>query len=119
MSVVYKATQLRVNRHVAIKTLRLQMDTKPIYRERFQREISLLCTLNHPHIVTVYDCVIGPDDQPYVVMDYLRGKSLEQLIKDSGAMPVDRCARIAVQVLSALDHAHRKGVIHRDLKPGN
>jgi serine/threonine-protein kinase len=119
MSVVYKATQLAVNRHVAIKTLRLQMDSKPIYRDRFQREISLLCALNHPHIVTVYDCVIGPDDQPYVVMDYLRGKSLEQLIKGDGAMPVERCARIAVQVLSALDHAHRKGVIHRDLKPGN
>jgi len=119
MSVVYKATQMRVNRHVAIKTLRLQLDSKPVYRERFQREISLLCTLNHPHIVTVYDCVIGADDQPYVVMDYLRGESLEALIARIGAMPVDRFARIAVQVCGALDHAHRKGVIHRDLKPGN
>ena len=119
MSVVYKATQLRVNRHVAIKTLRLQLDTKPVYRERFQREISLLCTLGHPHIVTVYDCLIGPDEQPYVVMDYLRGRSLEQLIKERGALPVERAIRIAVQVLSALEHAHRKGVIHRDLKPGN
>jgi serine/threonine-protein kinase len=119
MSVVYKATQLRVNRHVAIKTLRLQLDSKPVYRERFQREISLLCTLNHPHIVTVYDCVIGEDDQPYVVMDYLRGESLEAMIAKLGVIPIDRFARIVVQVCGALDHAHRKGVVHRDLKPGN
>ncbi|MBS1999561.1 MAG: protein kinase, partial [Cyanobacteria bacterium SZAS LIN-2] len=56
MSVVYKARQLRVNRHVAIKTLRLQLDTKDIYRERFQREISSLCSLSHPNLVTVNDC---------------------------------------------------------------
>jgi len=68
MSVVYKATQLRVNRHVAIKTLRLQLDTKDIYRERFQREISSLCSLNHPNIVTVYDCIIGEDDRPQVAV---------------------------------------------------
>jgi eukaryotic-like serine/threonine-protein kinase len=119
MSVVYKATQLRVNRHVAIKTLRLQLDTKPVYRERFQREINLLSTLSHPNIVTVYDCLIGADDQPYVVMDYLRGSSLEKLIKDGGALSPERCVRIAVQICSALDHAHRRGVIHRDVKPGN
>jgi serine/threonine protein kinase len=119
MSVVYKATQLRVNRHVAIKTLRLQLDTKEIYRERFQREIASLCALSHPNIVTVYDAIIGPDDQPYVVMDYLRGRSLEALIEDEGPMSVERFARIAIQICSALEHAHKKGIIHRDLKPGN
>lgn len=119
MSVVYKANQLRVNRHVAVKTLRMQLDSKPIYRERFQNEINLLCALSHPNIVTVYDCVIGADDQPYVIMDYLRGRSLEVLIGQDGPMPVERFLRIAVQVCGALDHAHRKGVIHRDLKPGN
>lgn len=119
MSVVYKANQLRVNRFVAVKTLRMQLDSKPIYRERFQNEINLLCALSHPNIVTVYDCVIGPDDQPYVIMDYLRGRSLEVLIGQEGPLPVDRFLRIAVQVCGALDHAHRKGVIHRDLKPGN
>lgn len=119
MSVVYKANQLRVNRHVAVKTLRMQLDSKPIYRERFQNEINLLCALSHPNIVTVYDCVIGPDDQPYVIMDYLRGRSLEVLIGQEGPISVERFMRIAVQVCGALDHAHRKGVIHRDLKPGN
>ncbi|CAN5567818.1 hypothetical protein BH10CYA1_BH10CYA1_60420 [soil metagenome] len=119
MSVVYKANQLRVNRHVAVKTLRMQLDSKPIYRERFQNEINLLCALSHPNIVTVYDCVIGQDDQPYVIMDYLRGRSLDVLIGQDGPMSVERFLRISVQVCGALDHAHRKGVIHRDLKPGN
>lgn len=119
MSVVYLATQIRVNRQVAIKTLKLQLDTKQVYRDRFQREINLLCALNHPHIVTVYDCIFDDEQQPYVVMDYLRGRSLEALIKEEGPLDIDRFARISVQVCSALDYAHKNGVVHRDLKPGN
>lgn len=119
MSVVYLATQIRVNRQVAIKTLKMQLDSKQIYRERFHREITLLCALSHPHIVTVYDCVFDDEQQPYVVMDYLRGRSLEALIKEEGAIDLDRFARIVVQVCSALEYAHKNGVIHRDLKPGN
>jgi len=118
MSVVYKARQLNVNRYVAIKTIRVHVDSKPVYRERFQREIDSLFTLSHPNIVTVYDCIIGSDEQPYVVMDYLRGRSLEKLLMD-GPLNLERFARIALQICSALDHAHKKGVIHRDLKPGN
>ncbi len=119
MSVVYLATQIRVNRQVAIKTLKMQLDSKQVYRERFHREISLLCALSHPHIVTVYDCIFDDEQQPYVVMDYLRGRSLEALIKEEGALDVDRFAKIVVQVCSALEYAHKNGVIHRDLKPGN
>src|SRR5215813_3883418 len=119
MSVVYKANQLRVNRPVAIKMLKLQVHDRPGYRERFEREIASLCALNHPNIVTVYDSGIGPYDEPYVVMDYLRGRSLETLLRDEGPLDIDRFARITVQICSALDHAHRKGIVHRDLKPGN
>ncbi|MBX9695058.1 MAG: serine/threonine protein kinase [Cyanobacteria bacterium] len=119
MSVVYKAHQTRVNRPVAIKTLKLQVDSKANYRERFQREINSLCRLNHPNVVTIHDCIIGPDDQPYIIMDYLSGKSLEKLILDEGPLQLERFSRIFVQVCSALDHAHKKGIIHRDLKPGN
>lgn len=119
MSVVYKAVQLTIDRHVAVKTIKLQVDSKPVYRERFLREIRSLCALSHPNVVTVYDCVIGDDDQPYVVMDYLRGKSLDKLIQDDGPLDLERFARISVQVCSALDHAHKKGIVHRDVKPGN
>ncbi|MBZ0189507.1 MAG: serine/threonine protein kinase, partial [Candidatus Obscuribacterales bacterium] len=119
MSVVYKARQLVVDRYVAIKTLKLRVDTKPIFRERFKLEVKSLCALSHPHIVTVYDCIIGQDDQPYIVMDYLRGRSLEKLLRDQGALPMKQFERIFAQVLSALDHAHKKGIIHRDIKPGN
>ncbi len=116
--VVYKAKQLRVNRHVAIKTIRMQVDNEVI-RERFQREISSLCALNHPNIVTVYDCIFGWDGQPYVVMDYLKGLALDQLLKREGAMDLNRFARISLQIVSALEHAHKKDIVHRDLKPGN
>jgi len=116
--VVYKAKQLRVNRHVAIKTIRMQVDNEVI-RERFQREITSLCTLNHPNIVTVYDCIFGGEGQPYVVMDYLKGLALDALLKRDGPMDLNTFARISLQIVSALDHAHKKGIIHRDLKPGN
>lgn len=119
MSVVYRAKHLRLNRHVAVKTLKLQIDTKPIYRERFQREIDSLSTLNHPNIVTVTDCLIDEMGQPYVVMDLLKGKSLDKILSEQGPLEVASFANIALQILSALEHAHRNGVIHRDIKPGN
>lgn len=119
MSVVYKAKQLNVDRYVAIKTLKLRVDTKPVFRERFRREIESLCALSHPNIVTVYDCIIGEDDQPYIIMDYLRGRSLEKLLHDEGPLALPRFVQIFSQVLSALGHAHERGVIHRDIKPGN
>lgn len=119
MSVVYKAKQLRVNRYVAIKTIRMQVDTHSTVAQRFMREVETLVALSHPNIVSVFDCVFGPGDQPYIIMDYLKGRSLEALLRDEGPLDLNRFARIAVQILSALEHAHKKGVIHRDVKPGN
>lgn len=119
MSVVYKARQLAVDRLVAIKTLHIQLQTKPGAVERFRREIKSLCMLNSPNIVTVYDCVFSEDGQPFVVMDYLQGMSLEQLIKIEGAIKPERAQKFFLQITSALEHAHKNGVIHRDLKPSN
>lgn len=119
MSVVYRAKHLRLNRAVAIKTLKLQIDSKPIYRERFQREIDSLSALNHPNVVTVTDCLIDEEGQPYVVMDLLKGKSLDKMLSEQGPLSVPCFANIALQILSAIEHAHRNGVVHRDIKPGN
>ncbi|QQR57167.1 MAG: serine/threonine protein kinase [Candidatus Melainabacteria bacterium] len=119
MSVVYRARHLRLNRAVAIKTLKLQIDSKPVYRERFQREIDSLSALNHPNVVTVTDCLIDDEGQPYVVMDLLKGKSLDKMLTEQGPLSVPCFANIALQILSAIEHAHRNGVVHRDIKPGN
>jgi serine/threonine-protein kinase len=119
MSVVYRARHLRLNRAVAIKTLKLQIDAKPVYRERFQREIDSLSALNHPNVVTVTDCLIDDQGQPYVVMDLLKGKSLDKMLTEQGPLSVPCFANIALQILSAIEHAHRNGVVHRDIKPGN
>ncbi|MBX3138517.1 serine/threonine protein kinase [Candidatus Obscuribacterales bacterium] len=119
LSNVYRATQLRVNRDVAVKTLKFHIDDKQAHRDRFQNEVDLLCALSHPNIVTLFDWVPGPDGQPCVIMDYLPGRNLEKLLAEDGPLNISRFTRIFVQVLGALEHAHRKGVIHRDVKPGN
>lgn len=118
-SVVYKAKQLCVNRYVAVKTLKFQIGDRPTLGERFQREVSSLLTLNHPNIVTIYDCVFDEENQPFIVMDYLRGRSLDRLILEEGNLSIEKFLTIILQIFSAVEHAHKKGIVHRDLKPGN
>ena len=102
MGEVWKARDRRVDRIVAIKRLR------PEYAERFKREARAIAALNHPHICQLYD--VGPD---YLVMEYVDGHALR------GPMPAVDAVRVASQIAEALEAAHRNGVIHRDLKPGN
>ncbi|HEY9677969.1 MAG TPA: serine/threonine-protein kinase [Drouetiella sp.] len=120
MSVVYKARMLTKNsRIVAFKTLRTQGLNDELIVKRFQREAELLSGLNHPRIVQVYDYGTTTRGQPYFVMDYLTGINLADLLKQKGPLPIDRFRDVFSQVCGAVDHAHRCGVIHRDLKPGN
>ena len=102
MGEVYKATDTRLGRTVAIKTMHAA------HVQRFEREARAIAALNHPHICTLHD--VGPD---YLVMEYVEGKPL------SGPLPVEEAVRIALEIAEALEAAHRGGVIHRDLKPGN
>jgi TolB-like protein/predicted Ser/Thr protein kinase len=102
MGEVWKATDTRLGRTVAIKVL------KGPHGDRFEQEARAIAALNHPHICTLYD--IGPD---YLVMEYIEGAPLK------GPLPVDEAVRLAVQIASALEAAHAKGILHRDLKPGN
>jgi serine/threonine-protein kinase len=119
MSVVYKALNQSIDRVVAVKTIKLAMTSDPVILARFEREIKSLGRLNHLNIVTVYDCVVSEQGQPYIVMDYIDGDSLDKVIHDEGAIDQTRVAKLFIQVCAGLEHAHRQGIIHRDLKPAN
>jgi len=119
MSVVYKARHELVDRLVAIKTVKFKPNERPDVWQRFQREIVTLSRLSHPNVVTVYDCIVGNDGQPYVVMDHIQGCTLDDILQSAGRLQLRRLCSIASQVASAVEHAHRHNVIHRDLKPAN
>lgn len=120
MGVVYKGRQVLMERTVAIKMLQSQHIADSQSVQRFLREGKASCRMNHPHVITVYDFGITPQSgQPFIVMDYLEGISLSDMIKQDGQVSVERSIKILTQATDALDHAHRAGVIHRDLKPSN
>ena len=117
MGEVYKARDTRLDRTVAIKVLPSHLADKPQLRERFEREARTISSLNHPHICTLYD--IGQQDGiHFLVMEYLEGETLADRL-DKGPLPLDQVLRYAIEIADALDKAHRQGVTHRDLKPGN
>jgi Tol biopolymer transport system component len=117
MGEVYQARDTRLDRIVAIKVLPAHLSDRAELRERFEREARVVASLNHPHICTLHD--IGQQDGiDYLVMEYLEGETLAQrLLK--GPLPIERILQYAIEIADALDKAHRKGVTHRDLKPGN
>lgn len=119
MSVVYKAEQELIEKFFAVKTVKFRVDERPSLWQRFEREVETLSKLSHPNIVTVYDCVLGEDGQPYVVMDYLEGQSLDQVLQQRGRFSLKQLLSISTQACSAVAHAHRNNVIHRDIKPAN
>jgi len=117
MGEVYKARDTRLDRTVAIKVLPEHRYNTPQARERFEREAKAISSLNHPHICTLHD--VGQQDGiDYLVMEYLEGQTLANRLK-RGPLPLDQVLQLAIEITEALDAAHRHGVIHRDLKPGN
>ena len=117
MGEVYKARDTRLNRTVAIKVLPTHVAADPNFRERFEREARAVAALNHPHICTLHD--VGQQDGiDYLVMEYLEGQTLAERL-EKGALPLDQALQDAIQIADALDKAHRQGITHRDLKPGN
>jgi serine/threonine protein kinase len=117
MGEVYRARDTRLDRTVAIKVLPSQFAADPQFRERFDREARAISSLNHAHICTLHD--IGHQDGvDYLVMEYVEGETLAQRLT-KGPLPLDRMLQHAIEIADALDKAHRKGVTHRDLKPGN
>ncbi len=117
MGEVYKAKDTRLDRTVAIKVLPSHLSDNARLKERFEREARAVSSLNHPHICTLFD--IGSENGvDFMVMEYIEGETLADRLK-KGALPLDQALRHAIEVADALDKAHRQGVVHRDLKPGN
>jgi eukaryotic-like serine/threonine-protein kinase len=117
MATVYKAVQRSLDRPVAIKELKKAFHADAQIVRRFERESKMAASLQHENIVHVYDYWKKPNFS--IVMEYVDGTNLADVIEKTGALPVDVGVMIAVQVCSALDYAHMRGLVHRDIKPGN
>ena len=118
MAMVYRAHDTLLNRAVALKILYSELSEDPAFVERFRREAQAAANLSHPNIVPVFDW--GEDEGTYfIVMELVDGTSLAEVLRHTGSVSPSRAAQIGAQVASALSFAHRAGVVHRDVKPGN
>src|SRR5437660_3830718 len=117
MGEVYRARDTRLDRVVAIKVLPEHLSSSGKFRERFEREARAISSLNHPNICTLYD-VGHQDGVDYLVMEYLEGETLAGRL-DKGTLAPDQVLKYAIEICQGLEMAHRIGVVHRDLKPGN
>jgi eukaryotic-like serine/threonine-protein kinase len=117
MGEVYRAKDTRLDRSVAIKVLPADLSADPERRQRFEREAKLISGLSHPNICALHD--VGREgSRDFLVLEFLEGETLAERLQ-KGPLPVEQAVRYAVQIAEALDAAHRQGVVHRDLKPGN
>ncbi|MEV4259595.1 Stk1 family PASTA domain-containing Ser/Thr kinase, partial [Spirillospora sp. NPDC049652] len=122
MAEVYRARDLRLDRVVAVKTLRSDLARDPTFQERFRREAQSAASLNHPSVIAVYDTgedSIGDTHIPYIVMEYVDGSTLRDLLRENRALMPQKALEITDGILRALDYSHRGGIVHRDIKPAN
>jgi beta-lactam-binding protein with PASTA domain len=122
MAEVHRGRDLRLGREVAVKVLRQDLARDPSFQVRFRREAQAAASLNHPAIVAVYDT--GEDRTstgatPYIVMEYVEGDTLRDVLRREGVLPPERAMSLAADICGALDFSHRNGIVHRDVKPGN
>ncbi|ETT57185.1 Stk1 family PASTA domain-containing Ser/Thr kinase [Paenibacillus sp. FSL H8-0457] len=118
MALVYKAQDILLNRNVAIKVLRQQFVHDEEFIRRFRREAQSAASLSHSNVVSIYD-VGQEEDVHYIVMEYIEGQNLNEIIKERAPLQVEEAVRIATQICDALGHAHHNQIIHRDIKPHN
>src|SRR6516165_5614458 len=117
MGEVYRARDTRLDRTVAIKILSQEVSRDPLRKQRFEREAKTISNLNHPHICVLHD-VGSQDGLSYLVMECLEGETLAKRL-EKGPLPLEQVLKYGAQIADAVDKAHRSGVVHRDLKPGN
>lgn len=118
MAIVYRAVDLRTGHNVAVKVLRPEYNEDTEFISRFQREAEAASKMTHHNIVNLLD--VGMDgDNRYLVMEYVQGKTLKSVIQERGKLSPALAGQIAIRILSALEHAHRNGIVHRDIKPQN
>jgi eukaryotic-like serine/threonine-protein kinase len=117
MASIFRCTDLRTGRPVAIKIPHPEVESDPVFFDRFHREEEIGATLDHPGVLKV---LTGDDrSRIYMVMEWVEGRLLRQILSEQGKLPPDRAVRIALGILSVLDYIHSHGVVHRDLKPEN
>lgn len=122
MAEVYRARDLRLDRVVAIKTLRSDLARDPTFQARFRREAQSAASLNHPSVIAVYDTgedTMDNNPVPYIVMEYVEGRTLRDVLRDEQRVAPDRALQMTDGILRALDYSHRGGIVHRDIKPAN
>jgi serine/threonine-protein kinase len=119
MGAVYAATDLRLEKRVAVKVMARELAANPDALARFHREARVTSALGHPHIVQVFDFSAAPTGEPFLVMEFLEGEDLDHRLRRQGRLPVADVVRMIKQVASALAATHAKAIVHRDLKPGN
>jgi diguanylate cyclase (GGDEF)-like protein len=116
---VFKGKQVSLDRYVAVKMLHTHLLSDPETASRFKREAALVSKLNHQNITTVYDFGILPNQQPYLVMEYLPGTNLEEVLKKQGKLSFEETLPILLQICDGLQAAHERKIVHRDMKPSN
>jgi DnaJ-domain-containing protein 1 len=119
MGVVYHARDPLLERDVALKVMLPQIARDPEQKHRFEREARAVARMMHPNVVTVFDLGYHADGSPYIAMEFLRGRDLLQLVRETPSLALARKVSIVVSVLDGLAHAHKVGIVHRDIKPAN
>ncbi|GLY78321.1 Stk1 family PASTA domain-containing Ser/Thr kinase [Actinoallomurus iriomotensis] len=122
MAEVYRARDLRLDRVVAIKTLRSDLARDPTFQARFRREAQSAASLNHPSVIAVYDTgedTLDGNPVPYIVMEYVEGRTLRDVLQEEHRIAPERALQMTDGILRALDYSHRGGIVHRDIKPAN
>ena len=118
MATIFRAHDTQLGREVAVKLLRPEYLRDPDFSSRFRQEAQNAASLSHPNVVTVYDYGEDPSG-PFIVMEYVDGEDLATILRRNGALPPTQAARIAAAVARALAASHARGIVHRDVKPGN